>query len=1452
MRQQFEQARTKTPLHRHARLVRGSASIAALAFALGIAAPMAHAQQITKAGGNATGGIAGGGGGSGGAVASAGGSAATTPGGSAQDGAAGTSATGGAGGQAGTPNDLAAGGGGGGGAGDGTNFGGNGGNGGGGNLLSTTGTFSLSGGYLGSSGSGGASGAGTGSVGGGGRTGAGGAGVFLYAGGTLAVQAGTIMGGDGLDAGSIAGDAGAGVLSNLGTISNQGTIAGGAGGDGFGGAFGGDGGAGLVAWGGSIDNAATGVIAGGNGGNNRTSIFGRTAGDGGAGVQFLNGQTGSLFNAGTIQGGTRGESPEVPALGHAGVGVMGAASGSIAIVNSGTITGGTGVTGGGPAVLANAISLFGSNNRLELRAGSTITGNVVVAPGGGNNALVLGGTTDANFDVSQIGDTQQYRGFDTFEKTNTSLWILTGAGNQNWSITGGALQGDTSSIAGNVTFVSSPANRAVVFDQAFDGVYAGTMSGDGALFKDGAGTATLTGANTYTGGTTIMDGTLQIGDGGTAGSIAGNIVNNGTLSFNRSDAYTFAGEISGSGIIRQLGDGRTTLTGNSAGFTGATTIAAGTLAVNGSLIGSAVTVQSGATLGGSGTVGGTNVETGGRLAPGNSIGILTIAGNLTLAPGANLDFELGSPGASSAAPGVSDRVVVSGDLALTGTVNLLQSSAPADGDAGLGYYRLITYGGALTSNTAAIGSTPALSGGQYELQAGSGRVDLFIDTSLGDDTLQHWQGGDGTWKAGNPQWLNQGGAEPVAWAGKHAIFKDAGVYAGGTVTVEGAQSFKGIQFVDEGYRLQGAGQLVTDAAGSEIRVLANSAEIANAITGTGALIKTEAGTLVLTGDNTYTGGTRIDQGTLQVSADANLGDASGKVTLDGGALATTASFSMARAFEISSTGTLLPGEGTRLTITGVISGAGNLLVKGGGTTVVTADSSAFTGTTSIDKGTLAVNGGLCGDVNVLDGGRLQGTGTVCHTNNFDGGTVAPGNSIGTLTVAGDYVGSGGTLDIETELGGDASPTDRLVVTGNASGTTRVKVTNVGGAGAQTVEGIRIIDVGGSSDGTFSLLGDYVFQDQQAVVGGAYAYLLQKNGVNTPADGDWYLRSTFLNPENPEDPDPQPLYAPGAPLYEAYAGVLQSFNELGTLQQRVGNRSWGEGATPQGADVPGAAPLDGRAIWARLEAAHAEFDPETSTSGTAYDVTTWKMQAGVDGLLGESAAGQLLGGATVHYGQASSDVSSAFGTGSIDATGYGPGGTLTWLGNSGFYVDAQAEATWYDSDLKSATLATTLADGNEGFGYGLSIEAGRKVALNNNWSLTPQAQLTYSSVDFDDFADPFGAVVSLGSGDTLVGRLGLSADYEDQWVDRAGQVSRAHVYSIANLHYDILDGSKVNVSGIDFVSENQALWGGLGAGGSLSWADDRYAIFGEAIARASLEDFGDSYAIGGKVGFSVKW
>jgi fibronectin-binding autotransporter adhesin len=1031
-----------------------------------------------------------------------------------------------------------------------------------------------------------------------------------------------------------------------------------------------------------------------------------------------------------------------------------------------------------------------------------------------------------------------------------------GSAGSGLSFDGGTLRNTTAfSSSRGVTMNAGGGTFQTDADLALSGV----IGGAGGLTKSGGGALILGADNTYAGGTTISTGTLQLGNGGASGSISGDVTNNGTLAFDRSDTFSLAGVISGSGAVNQIGGGTTILTGTNT-YSGATNVQAGSLLVSGNQSGATgpTSVSSGAALGGTGTIGGdVVVANGAAINPGgigNVAGTLTINGDVTLNGGSNLDYNFGQ--ANVVGGPLNDLTSVGGDLVLDGTLNI---TTTAGGFFGPGIYRVISYAGALTDNGLDVTSP------DYSVQTSiANQVNLINTAGL---TLNYWDsdagpkndgtvnGGDGLWQgsAGNQNWTDSTGTINASYAGN-----SFSIFAGtpGNVTVDnslGQVATSGMQFVTDGYLIQGGPISLTGGLASTIRVgdgttasVGMTTTIAAQLTGNTQLIKSDLGTLRLTGSNSYTGGTAINGGTLEVTADSNLGDAAGDLNFNDGTLHTTASFTSARLLNLAGQGTFLPDAGTTLTLTGTLSGSGSFVKSGAGKMVLASDGSGFVGATSIGGGTLSVNGSLCGDINVLSGGRLQGTGTVCDTTNFDGGTVAPGNSIGTLTVAGDYVGSGGTLEIESQLGGDASPTDRLVVTGNTAGTSIVKVINDGGAGAQTNEGIKIIDIEGASNGTFSLLGDYVFEGQQAVVAGAYAYRLYKNGISSPSDGGWYLRSAFINPD---DPEPQPLYAPSVPLYEAYTGVLQSFNELGTLQQRVGNRSW-TGAAPsaEGSESSSAA----KAIFARIEAAHADLDPETSTTGADYDVDLWKLQAGIDGLLHESEAGQLIGGITAHYGTASSDISSVYGAGSIGVTGYGFGGTLTWYGSGGFYVDAQAEATWYNSDISSATLGTTLTDSNDGFGYGLSIETGQKIALQNNWSVTPQAQLAYSSVSFDDFTDPFGAVVSSGSSDSLIGRLGIAGNYDDEWKNATGKMSRAHVYGIANLYYDFLDGSDVEVSGVRVTSMNQELWGGLGVGGSLNWADDRYSIYGEALARTSLADFADSNVFGAKVGFSVKW
>src|SRR5690606_6381189 len=136
--------------------------------------------------------------------------------------------------------------------------------------------------------------------------------------------------------------------------------------------------------------------------------------------------------------------------------------------------------------------------------------------------------------------------------------------------------------------------------------------------------------------------------------------------------------------------------------------------------------------------------------------------------------------------------------------------------------------------------------------------------------------------------------------------------------------------------------------------------IASQISGASELVKTDPGTLVLTGDNSYTGGTAIDDGTLQIAADTALGDAAGGLSFDGGTLHTTADIRSDRSIAMNGDGTLLADTDTTLTWNGLISGTGAVTKQGAGKLVVAADNSGYLGDTRLNDGTLAVDGSLGG------------------------------------------------------------------------------------------------------------------------------------------------------------------------------------------------------------------------------------------------------------------------------------------------------------------------------------------------------------------------------------------------------------------------------------------------------------------------------------------------------------
>ncbi len=224
----------------------------------------------------------------------------------------------------------------------------------------------------------------------------------------------------------------------------------------------------------------------------------------------------------------------------------------------------------------------------------------------------------------------------------------------------------------------------------------------------------------------------------------------------------------------------------------------------------------------------------------------------------------------------------------------------------------------------------------------------------------------------------------------------------------------------------------------------------------GVVKKKGAGILTLSGTNTFSGGVEVEGGKLAISADSNLGASTGGITLNGGALQATDSVTTARAITLgANSGTLEVASSKVFASTGGITGTGQLTKTGAGVLSVTG-TNTYSGATTVNDGVLRLNGSLTqSSVTVASAGTLTGAGSV-GGNVVLNGSIAPGNSPGTLTVAGNFtMNAASTFSAEIDgltysaLGG-AGSYDRINLTGGSSvftanGTVAPILRNISGA-----------------------------------------------------------------------------------------------------------------------------------------------------------------------------------------------------------------------------------------------------------------------------------------------------------------------------------------------------------------------------------------------------------------------
>ncbi|EBO3920133.1 fibronectin-binding autotransporter adhesin ShdA [Salmonella enterica] len=1081
------------------------------------------------------------------------------------------------------------------------------------------------------------------------------------------------------------------------------------------------------------------------------------------------------------------------------------------------------VTGEGQIVKSGSDELIvtGDNN---YSGGTTISGGTLTA----DHADSLGSGDIDNSGVLKVGEGELENilsGSGSLVKTGTGELTLSGDNTYSGgtTITGGTLTADHADSLGSGDIDNSGVLKVG------EGELENTLSGSGSLVKTGTGELTLGGDNSYSGATTITDGTLIAANVNALGS--GNIDNSGTLILDANGAFELANVTTHSGATTALAAGSTLDAGQFTQEDGSTlsidlgaatddaVITADSVALGGTLnvtgIGSVTDSWTPEaytyTLIGSDsaittdfddlTVAGMNRE---------DVDFLTIDGKVDEADNTHYDltaslswyadrdnattdahgtFTLSDPdGSFNVAATLTDvddtldpgsrwdgksltkegagTLILSGDNDYSGGTTINEGTLVAASTTALGT-GLVDNNATLVldadGEVSAVGGITTHSGATTQLALGT-------SLDLGDSALIQQDG-----STLNVE-LNSDSVQPLitgssATLGGDLVVSDASLQARasdaefqsfklmdmtsdisgdftsltmnltdkpdyltvtGTINPEDASEY----LLTEGLSWNATATSATPAHGTFTLGAGDSFEVTSVLgdkTGNGdwdgkSLTKLGAGKLTLSGANTYSGDTNVQEGTLWLSGDGSIGEMGSQ-----------------QAVNVASGATFGGSNGT--TVNGKVTNEGTLVF----------------GNSEETGAIFTLNGDLI-NMGTMTSGSSSST---------------PGN---TLYVDGNYTGNGGSLYLNTVLGDDDSATDKLVITGDASGTTDLYINGIGD-GAQTTNGIEVVDVGGVSTSD-------AFELKNEVNAGLYTYRLYWN----ESDNDWYLASKAQSDDDdsggddtpsdggddggnvtpPDDggdggnvtpPDdggdggdvtPPDHGGDVAPQYRADIGAYMGNQwmarnlQMQTLYDR-------EGSQYRNADG---------SVWARFKAGKAES--EAVSGNIDMDSNYSQFQLGGDILAWGNGQQSVTVGVMASYINADTDSTGNRGadgsqfTSSGNVDGYNLGVYATWFADaqthSGAYVDSWYQYGFYNNSVESGDAGSESYDSTAN---AVSLETGYRydIALSNGntVSLTPQAQVVWQNYSADSVKDNYGTRIDGQDGDSWTTRLGLRVD-----------------------------------------------------------------------------------------------
>ena len=425
-----------------------------------------------------------------------------------------------------------------------------------------------------------------------------------------------------------------------------------------------------------------------------------------------------------------------------------------------------------------------------------------------------------------------------------------------------------------------------------------------------------------------------------------------------------------------------------------------------------------------------------------------------------------------------------------------------------------------------------------------------------------------------------------------------------------------------------------------------------------------------------------------------------------------------------------------------------------------------------------------------------------------------------IDLAGDYVGQGGTLVFDSELGGPGSVSDLLRAAGDVAGRTVVEIIPIQGSGTPDDLGILVVEVGGTSDTDALVLGN-----TQPLEFGAFVFDLEQGAPNDTADQNWYLRSDGT------------IGTAGA-VYEAVPSiVLDTFGRPPTHDQRVGRNGPPAPAGPK--------------TWARIAGSRLDATPERSDAGLSSETDYSTLQLGLELGRVEVESGVWVLELTGQYGRADTTVSNQTGDATIGASGGGIGATATWYGTAGTYADFQLQVNQVRLDLES-DVQGVLAEGVDTGIIVPSVEVGHRIPVSANAVVIPQGQLTGAWHLTNGFTDDQGTAVDFGDSSSVLARIGMAYEFEapgDPLIAGARAQEPDRFYVIGNVLREFGGETAVEVGGTTLEQEDERVWGELGLGASVATSENG-AFYAEGTYRRALGDGSADDAFGVSAGFRL--